>query len=85
MPTVRNSLPTKTVRGLLSAKGRAVEIVTYLAVSYRIVIKLGGLTTFGGVLEGFPLIHEVADLPHETVVLRQNCIGNLPIVIETGG
>jgi len=85
MPTFRGALPTKTVRGLLSASWRIGEMLTKVVADYGIVTKLAGLPAFGGVLEGFPLVHEVTDLPHERVVLRHNCICNFPIVIETGG
>src|SRR6187455_168874 len=85
MPALRRALPTKTVRGLSSASWRTGEMLTKVVANYGIVTKLTGLPAFGGVLEGFPLVHEVTDLPHEPMVLRHNCICKFPIVIETGG
>ncbi len=56
-----------------------------MAVTYRIVTGTLLAAGLNRLLEGFPLVHEVSDLPHEAMVLRHNCLCNFPIVIETGG
>jgi len=36
-------------------------------------------------LQFFPLVHQVANLPHQRLVAVENRLGGGPVVVETGG
>ena len=68
MPTQFAGLPTKTVRELLSA-GPQTGLGAYkrgskLQNGNRIVSLVGLI----GLLEGFPLMHQVTDFPHQLMM-----------------
>ena len=68
MPTQIAGLPTKTVRGLLSATRRRALGDYDLSSELQNGNKNVGSGRLSSVLEGFPLVHQVANLPHEAVV-----------------
>ena len=57
-------------------------MVTEFGLADKKVTKVSVWLIFGRFLEGFPLVHEVPDLPHQALVTGNRRFGDLPVVVE---
>ena len=48
-------------------------------------LAFAGLSELGGALQLFPLVHQIADLPHQCLMSIDHRLGRCPIGIEPGG
>ena len=68
MPTQFAGLPTKTVRELLSAVPLTSLGAYKMGRQLQNGNKIVSLVALVGFLEGFPLVHEVPDFPHQLMM-----------------
>ena len=52
-------------------------MITEMALNYKDVTESSSSVDGSACLERFPLVHEVADLPHERLMARDNGIGSV--------
>ena len=58
-------------------------MITETSTDYNSVFP-GTSAVFCGGLQGFPLVHQVADLPHQSLVTTDDIRRGLPVVVEAG-